>query len=131
MKNNFYSSVIKKIKAVNFKKISLATWLTIIGIVIIFALMLTPGSSNKNKSPRVMFWYGKVNQHFDVKNKTWMTDSDAYSGAEMNKLTYCQKFYPRTIRVAPYKEETINSWHSVGNTGQYEATKMSYLCEEK
>jgi|GEM_PF-3492265 len=131
MKKNFYSSTIKKIKSINLKKISQRTKLIIVGVIILFALMfIYPGFSG-DKSSRIMYWPGKVNQHFDITKKTWVTDADAYSGSDMDMLAYCQKFYPKTIKVTPYKEETIGSWHSVGNQGQYSATKMSYLCEQK
>ena len=82
-----------------------------------------------NNSPRVMFWSGKVNQHWDLNEQVWKTDPDGSSGANVNKLDYCKKFYPGTISVMEYKEETTNTWRNGGNTGgPFTSTKMSYLC---
>ena len=84
-----------------------------------------PATSN---IARVMFWPSKVNQHFDLSKGLWVTDSDGKSGAEIDKLTYCQKFYPNTIFVESYKLETINTWKAGGNMGNYTNTVMSYRC---
>ena len=78
--------------------------------------------------PRVMFWPGKVNQHWDLEKKVWATDSDGFSGSRENKLEYCRKFYPNTEKVVSYKEETINTWKDAGNRNSYASTKMSYRC---
>lgn len=78
--------------------------------------------------PRIMFWWGKVNQHWDIEEKKWMTDPDGSSGADLNKLSYCQKFYANTVKVIEYKEETTDTWKAAGNTGDYSSIKMSYRC---
>lgn len=85
-------------------------------------------SSNDLTVPRVMFWPGKVNQHWDLEKKVWLTDSDGFSGSRENKLEYCRKFYPETEKVVAYKEETINTWKDAGNRNSYASTKMSYRC---
>lgn len=69
--------------------------------------------------PRVMFWFGKVNQHWDLQAEAWKTDSDGVSGARENKLEYCKKFYPNTEKVVEYKKETTNTWKDAGNVGEY------------
>ncbi len=79
-------------------------------------------------TPRISYWSGKVNQHVDMISGTWQTDVDGTSGAGINKLTYCKKFYPNTTSVVEYKNETINSWQNAGNTGNLTSTKMSYQC---
>jgi len=76
--------------------------------------------------PRVAFWSGKVNQH--TEDGVWKTDSDGISGAGVDKLDYCRKFYPNTLEVKEYKEETISDWKEMGNKGSYTSTKMSYEC---
>ncbi len=81
--------------------------------------------------PRVMFWFGKVNQHWDIEAGTWATDPNGDSGARENKLEYCQKFYPNTIKVVSYKDEFTNTWKNSGNTGSYISIKPSYRCVQK
>lgn len=87
-------------------------------------------SNNYDKTPRIMYWYGKVNQHIDVNTGKWLTDPDGVSGANLDKLTYCRKWFPKTTRVEDYKIETINSWHDRGNVSKYLSTKMSTKCVE-
>lgn len=77
-------------------------------------------------TPRIAYWYGKVNQH--VENGLWKTDPDGSSGANIDKLTYCRKWYPRTLSVVPYQRETITDWKAAGNRGSYPNQAMSYRC---
>ncbi|MFA5773106.1 MAG: PKD domain-containing protein [Candidatus Paceibacterota bacterium] len=79
-------------------------------------------------TPRISYWQGKVNQHVSVSEGMWQTDSDGVSGAEINKLTYCKKFYPNTTSVVEYKKEYINAWHDRGNVNDYLGLNMSYQC---
>jgi hypothetical protein len=79
-------------------------------------------------TPRISYWEGKVNQHVDITSSTWQTDIDGDSGAFIDKLTYCKKFYPLTKNVIDYKMETITSWHDADNLSNYTNTKMSYKC---
>ena len=83
-----------------------------------------------DKTPRISYWPGKVNQHVDVDALMWKTDSDGTSGYEIDKLSYCQKWYPKTTSVSEYKSETINSWQDRGNINEYSSAKMSYRCVE-
>ena len=78
--------------------------------------------------PKIMFWWGKVNQHWDLERREWQTDEDGSSGAKENKLEYCRKFYPETVKVVVYKPETIQTWRASGNSGEYASTKISYRC---
>ena len=78
--------------------------------------------------PRVMFWSGKINQHWDLETGVWMTDSDGVSGANIDPLVYCKKFYPDTESVVEFKNEYTDTWKSKGNTGSYAANKLSYRC---
>jgi len=76
--------------------------------------------------PRISYWSGKVNQR-NV-NGVWMTDLDGTSGANIDKLVYCQKFWPKTIRVSqlPYRE-TI-TFQAGGNTGAHVSTRDVFVC---
>jgi hypothetical protein len=85
-------------------------------------------TSANDDAPRIMYWYGKVNQHFDLEKKQWSTDPDGVSGANLDKLEYCQKFYPNTVEVKEYKKEETDNWKNRGNLSQFKSTKMSYLC---
>ena len=81
--------------------------------------------------PRVMFWQGKVNQHTDPITGAWMTDPDglqSFAGAEVDHLTYCKMFYPKSVAVVPYAYEKIDSWHNRGNVQNYTSTNLSYRC---
>jgi hypothetical protein len=78
--------------------------------------------------PRIMMWGGKVNQHWNLEKGIWETDSDGTSGSKIDKLTYCQKFYPETESFVEYKTETIDTWRSVGNNGSHTGSAMSYHC---
>ena len=92
-------------------------------------LMCTTGASiTKDLTPRISYWSGKVNQHVNTISGYWETDVDGQSGASINQLTYCKKFYPNTTSVASYKNETISTWKDIGNTNKYTSTKMSYKC---
>ncbi len=90
-----------------------------------------PMRRSKDKTPRVMYWWGKVNQHFNLQTGYWETDPDGVSGADLDMLKYCQKWYPKTKSVKEHKLETIKSWKNRGNLLNFESRKMSYECSEK
>jgi len=76
---------------------------------------------------RIAFWEGKVNQH--TENGVWTADPNEISDVNVDKLTYCKKFYLNTLSVRAYQVETIPSWKSVGSTGApISAPKQSYEC---
>lgn len=79
-------------------------------------------------TPRIMYWPGKVNQHWDLESASWATDPDGVSGSEVNMLSYCRKFYPETDSVISYKTETINTWRDQKNEGSHTGTQTSYRC---
>ncbi|MEN9338395.1 MAG: hypothetical protein RI945_120 [Candidatus Parcubacteria bacterium] len=93
--------------------------------------VVSPNITTNDTTPRIAYWWGKVNQHFeqiDVRGE-WMTDGDGVSGANLDKLTYCKKFYPNTISIADYKNETITGWRNAGNTGgPYTLEVMTTKC---
>lgn len=100
--------------------------------LLLAVLFLIPSTALAQSSPlyapRVMYWWGKVNQHFDVASGTWMSDPDGTSGADIDMLAYCQHWYPGTRRVVPYARETISTWRAAGGVGAYTATETSYWC---
>lgn len=88
-------------------------------------------NSNQNNDqniPRIMYWGGKINQHWNLSLGIWESDIDETSGDWADKLTYCKKFYPTTIRVEEYKQEFSDTWHSGNSRQYYPGTKMSYRC---
>ncbi|MEI7719556.1 MAG: hypothetical protein WCI72_06815, partial [archaeon] len=79
-------------------------------------------------TPRIMYWSGKINQHVDI-NGNWQTDADGVSGANLDRLTYCKKYFPNTTSTENYKLETIVGWRNAGNTGEpFTSIKMSTKC---
>jgi hypothetical protein len=44
-------------------------------------------------------WYGKVNVH-RATGGAWVVDTDCSSGADVNTVSYCQKFWPTTTKQA-------------------------------
>jgi len=88
---------------------------------------LTEGPVSSNLTRRIAYWWGKVNLHLE--NGKWVTDPDGVSGANLDKLEYCQKWYPNTISVKPYKIETITGWRNRGNVdGPFTSKKQTYEC---
>ncbi|MES2930666.1 MAG: hypothetical protein V4665_02700 [Patescibacteria group bacterium] len=83
-------------------------------------------------TPRIAYWRGKVNQHMDVATGQWQSDPDGVSGANIDKLTYCRKWYPNTARVEPYMSETITTWKRAAGYEQsnYTNTVVSDKCVE-
>jgi len=81
--------------------------------------------STNDLTPRIAYWWGKVNQH--TEEGIWKTDPDGRSGANIDMLTYCKKWYPDTIKINEYKSETIE-FKSAGNKGSYISTRTSYEC---
>ena len=90
--------------------------------------------STNDTTPRVMYWWGKVNQHIDTATGKWLTDPDGVSGANLDKLAYCQKWFPKTTKVEDYKIEAIGTWMDRGNVQDqsrlraYYTVKMSTKC---
>ncbi len=83
-----------------------------------------------NKNPAISYWWGKVNQHTGPQGD-WQTDADGVSGADLDKLTYCRKFYPNTIEVVQSGTITLNTWHDRGNLSAYTATQPKFDCIQK
>jgi len=78
--------------------------------------------------PRVMFWSGKVNQHWNLSEGAWESDINEDLNAEIDKVTYCKKFYPTTVRAEDYKLELSTTWRETGSRTYYSGERMSYRC---
>ena len=94
-----------------------------------FYAKIFPSNQNilniSDRRPRISMWWGKVNQHNE--NGIWKTDADGVSGANLNKLEYCKKFWPATTRIQTSEPERI-LFHDRGNTNAYWSTKPVWLC---
>ncbi len=98
------------------------------GLPIVGNLITIGGSSVVDLTPRIAYWWGKVNQHVDAQGN-WLTDPDGVSGADLDKLTYCKKWYPRTTSIREYRMETITGWRERGNIGgPYTLAVMTTEC---
>ena len=76
----------------------------------------------------IMYWGGKVNQHVDLVTGAWMTDPDGISGANIDPLIYCQKWYPQTVSTEQGIVQTINTWQDAGNVNSQIGTRLSTKC---
>lgn len=85
------------------------------------------GEGRKPGDPaRIAYWWGKVNQHRQAGR--WVSDPDGVSGASIDKLEYCRKWFPGTVAVRPYQTETIAGWKEAGNVGSYSNEVTSDEC---
>ncbi|KKQ34684.1 MAG: hypothetical protein US50_C0040G0011, partial [Candidatus Nomurabacteria bacterium GW2011_GWB1_37_5] len=83
-------------------------------------------------TPKIMYWWGKVNGHIDLTTGSWVTDPDGVSGANLGKLSYCQKWYPATTSVKDSILETASFWKNRGNVdGPFTSTNISYECVQE
>ncbi|OIO20710.1 hypothetical protein AUJ17_05180 [Candidatus Micrarchaeota archaeon CG1_02_47_40] len=79
---------------------------------------------------KIAFWWGKVNQHLQS-GGAWTTDPDGVSGANLDPIAYCQKWYPSAKGVAAGNWELIDHWKDAGNLKDYgnaEVKHMVYYC---
>ena len=85
---------------------------------------------NVPESPRIAYWPGKVNLHRDS-GGNWTKDSDCSSGAGINPLIYCKKFYPATTSATsvPVSAKPPLLWNTAGCTAQYSGDGVTeYTC---
>lgn len=70
---------------------------------------------------RISYWQGKVNVHTDATTSIWTPDSDCTSGAGIDPLTYCKKFYPTTVSITPVElsKKPPQLWNTAGCGQQY------------
>ncbi len=83
-----------------------------------------PMASNE---PRVMFWSGKVNQHWNTETHRFETDPLGFNDTA-DPLIYCKRFYPETVKTQPFVKETSYTWAEQGNRNNWEGEALSYLC---
>ena len=76
--------------------------------------------------PRISYWWGKVNQH--VENGQWTTDPDGSSGANLDMVQYCQKWYPDTVSVLELPEREAIVFYNAGNSGNFPTIKPVFEC---
>jgi hypothetical protein len=75
---------------------------------------------------RISYWSGKVNQH--TSDGIWQTDADGTSGANIDMLAYCRKYFPLTGSVVKSdRRETITFW-TRGNDQPFSSLKDVYEC---
>jgi|GEM_PF-2220077 len=91
----------------------------------------TSSGVTSDATPRIMYWTGKINQYVD-NNGAWVSDPNGVgttvSYGELDKLTYCKMIYPNTLKIEPYKQETVNTWQDVSRKQYFTNTLMSYKC---
>ena len=75
---------------------------------------------------KISYWWGKVNMHNS--NGAWVSDPDGSSGASIEMVQYCKKFFPGTTEIRDSDPETINGWKDVGNMGSYSSLALTYQC---
>ncbi len=90
---------------------------------------LNQSDASANNAPRVMFWPGKVNQHWNTENHRFETDPLGFNDTA-DPLIYCKRFYPKTTQTQPYQKETSYTWAEAGNRNNHTGELMSYLCIE-
>ena len=87
------------------------------------------GASSDTESGNscISYWWGKVNLH--LIDGEWITDPDGVSGADIDKLEYCKKFWPNTNVVKAAGIKKTNVWKNRGNQdGPFYSEKMAYKC---
>lgn len=64
---------------------------------------------------RISYWFGKVNTHM-APGGSWTWDTDCTSGANIDPLQYCRKYWPSTTSVTsvPVSAKSGNLWYTAG-----------------
>ena len=79
--------------------------------------------------PRISYYSGMVNQHFDTDAGIWKTDPDNTSGATIDKLTYCKKWYPSTTSFSDTLNKELISFCAEGKSQcPNPSTRIVYEC---
>lgn len=90
-----------------------------------------PGGDNGTECGRIAYWWGKVNLH-TTSTGAWTHDTDCKSGASLDPLTYCRKFWPFTASVqeVPVTKKPGAPWYAAGCGGPYaENGQREFLCK--
>ncbi len=77
---------------------------------------------------KIMYWPGKINQHWDISGQKWISDPDGVSGADISEGVYCKKWYPEfSGSLVGHAPETINTWQDLSGV-IYSGTRVSIEC---
>ena len=82
----------------------------------------------------VTYWYGKVNRHSEPKittlvgDVTWASDPDGSSGANVDTLAYCKKYFPSTQSVQYIGGTAIDDWKEAGLRNSWKGGGSTYAC---
>ena len=86
-------------------------------------------SSSSINCAKISYWSGKVNQHYVIgATNGWRTDPDGSSGAQLNKLTYCKKWYPKTVSYKKRSTRERINFCNAGNKNCGYSSKDVYDC---
>jgi hypothetical protein len=80
---------------------------------------------------RIAYWWGKVNLH--TVNGGWTWDTNCTSGADLDPLAYCRKFWPFTASVTevPVTQKTGNLWFDAGCQTAYPGNGLrEFACND-
>ena len=81
---------------------------------------------SQNVNPRITYWPGMINQH--NMNGTWISDPDEMSGANIDMLEYCKKWWPETISVKLQRHSELIEFKQQGNNATNNHSSEVYLC---
>lgn len=77
-------------------------------------------------TPRISYWPGKINQH--IENGTWISDPDGLSGADIDMLEYCRKWWPETIAVKHQPQSEYITFYDSETTESSNHSSNVYVC---
>ncbi|RJS22509.1 hypothetical protein DRW03_14435 [Corallococcus sp. H22C18031201] len=81
---------------------------------------------------RISYWWGKVNVH-KAPGGPWTHDADCSSGASLEPLSYCQKFFPGTDSVTevPVTPKPDRVWFTAGCGASYSNDGLKeFVCND-
>ncbi|GHG90883.1 hypothetical protein [Comamonas sp. JC664] len=81
---------------------------------------------------RIAYWWGKVNLHTTASG-AWTHDTDCTSGANLDPLAYCRKYWPHTASVqeVPVTQKPGAPWLSAGCRGPTaDNGQREFLCKD-
>ncbi|RKH05034.1 hypothetical protein [Corallococcus carmarthensis] len=80
---------------------------------------------------RISYWYGKVNAH-KAPGGAWLKDNDCVSGANLDPVAYCRKFFPGTNSVVELaaSAKPPNLWNSQNCAAAYSGNgERDFICD--
>ncbi len=82
----------------------------------------------------ISYFYGKVNKYYTPVNTSnnadaaWTTDPDGVSGANIDAVKYCQKWYPATKSAEFIGNTIIGNWATRSFGAYYDAGGQTFAC---